>query len=114
MSNCLFREAGLPIVRAASRLALGATARRAAAALTRPDRWARCWSCGRLQRHVGAVVVGDPLFDSRSKEVAALAARHGVPTIYIQRKYVADGGLISYGAIFTAAYHLVGIYAGRI
>ena len=43
-----------------------------------------------------------------------LAARHGVPAIYIWRKCVADGGLISYGAIFTAAYHQVGSYAGKI
>jgi putative ABC transport system substrate-binding protein len=33
---------------------------------------------------------------------------------YISRKYVSDGGLISYGAIFTAANHEVGSYAGRI
>jgi putative ABC transport system substrate-binding protein len=44
----------------------------------------------------------------------AAAALHTVPAIYIWRKYVTDGGLISYGAIFTAAYHQVGIYAGRI
>ncbi len=67
-----------------------------------------------VQHHIGAVVVSDPLFDSRSGQVAALAVRHAVPTIYIWRKYVADGGLISYGAIFTAAYHLVGSYVGRI
>ena len=35
--------------------------------------------------------------------------------IYISRKYVSDGGLISYGAIFTAAYHLrSAVYAGKI
>jgi ABC-type uncharacterized transport system substrate-binding protein len=67
-----------------------------------------------VQRHIGAVVVSDPLFDSRSGQVAALALRHAVPTIYLWRKYVADGGLISYGTIFTAAYHLVGSYVGRI
>jgi putative ABC transport system substrate-binding protein len=67
-----------------------------------------------VDRHIGAAIVGDPLFDSRSKEVVTLAAQHGVPTIYIWRKYVADGGLISYGAIFTAAYHQVGSYAGKI
>jgi len=66
------------------------------------------------QRHIGAVVVGDPLFDSLSEQVVALAARHAVPAIYIWRKYVAAGGPISYGAIFTAAYHEVGIYAGKI
>jgi putative ABC transport system substrate-binding protein len=67
-----------------------------------------------VQRQIGADVVSDPFFDSRAKQVAALAARHAVPAIYIWRKYVSDGGLISYGAIFTAANHLVGSYAGKI
>jgi putative tryptophan/tyrosine transport system substrate-binding protein len=61
-----------------------------------------------VQRHIGAVVVSDPLFDSRSGQVAELAAHHAVPAIYLWRKYVADGGLISYGPIFLAAYHVVG------
>jgi putative ABC transport system substrate-binding protein len=67
-----------------------------------------------VQRHVGAIIVGDPFFESRSEQIVALAARYAVPAIYISRKYVTDGGLISYGAIFTAAYHEVGIYAGKI
>ena len=67
-----------------------------------------------VQQNIGALIVGDPLFDSLSKQVVALAAHHHVPTIYIWRKYVSDGGLISYGAIFTEAYHHVGIYARKI
>jgi putative ABC transport system substrate-binding protein len=67
-----------------------------------------------VQRHIRAVVVSDPLFDSLAKQVAAAAERHAVPAIYISRKYVADGGLISYGAIFTAGYRVVGGYVGRI
>ena len=67
-----------------------------------------------VQRQIGAVVVSDPLFDSLAKQVAAAAAHHAVPAIYIQRKYVADGGLISYGQIFLAAYHVVGTYVGKI
>jgi putative ABC transport system substrate-binding protein len=67
-----------------------------------------------VQRHVGALIVADPLFDSRSEQIVSLAARYTIPAIYIWRKYVTDGGLISYGAIFTAAYHEVGIYAGKI
>src|SRR5215469_3446291 len=39
---------------------------------------------------------------------------HAVPAIYLSRNYVSDGGLISYGAIFTAAYQQVGNYAGKI
>jgi putative tryptophan/tyrosine transport system substrate-binding protein len=67
-----------------------------------------------VQRQIGAVVISDPLFDSLAKQVAGAAARHAVPAIYISRKYVADGGLISYGAIFTAAYPVVGSYVGKI
>jgi putative ABC transport system substrate-binding protein len=66
------------------------------------------------QEQIGAMIVGDPLFDSRSKQVAASAARYAVPTIYIWSKYVSDGGLISYGTIPGAAYHTVGVYAGMI
>jgi putative ABC transport system substrate-binding protein len=67
-----------------------------------------------VQRQIGAVIVSDPLFDSLAKQVAAAAARHAVPAIYIQRKYVSDGGLISYGSIFTASYRVVGSYVGKI
>jgi putative ABC transport system substrate-binding protein len=67
-----------------------------------------------LVEHVDALVVGDPLFNSRREQIVALAARYRVPAIYIWREYVAAGGLISYGAIFTPAHHEVGIYAGKI
>jgi putative tryptophan/tyrosine transport system substrate-binding protein len=43
-----------------------------------------------------------------------LAARHGVPAIYQWREFTEAGGLISYGASFTAAFRQVGIYAARI
>ena len=46
-SNCVRLGLGSPIVRAASRLALRATARSTAAALTRPARWALGRSDGR-------------------------------------------------------------------
>jgi putative ABC transport system substrate-binding protein len=67
-----------------------------------------------VQRHIGGVVVSDPLFDSLSQQVVGAAARYALPTIYISRKYVADGGLISYGAMFLAAWRVVGSHAGKI
>ena len=67
-----------------------------------------------LVQHVDALVVGDPLFNSRREQIVALAARYRVPAIYNGREYVAAGGLISYGANFAAPYHQIGIYAGRI
>ena len=41
-------------------------------------------------------------------------SRHAVPTIYAWREFAASGGLISYGSSLTAAFRLVGIYAGKI
>ena len=68
-----------------------------------------------VQQHAGALVVGaDPLFASGREQLVALAARHGVPTIYQWREFAAAGGLISYGPSLTAAYRQVGIYAGKI
>jgi putative tryptophan/tyrosine transport system substrate-binding protein len=60
------------------------------------------------------VVVGDPFFNNRRKQLIALAARDAVPTIYSNRENVDEGGLISYGASLPEAYREVGLYAGRI
>ena len=48
--------------------------------------------------------------------IIALAARHRLPTVYPVRRFVADGGLISYGPGGTIAdyYRLVAGYVDRI
>ena len=56
----------------------------------------------------------DGLFASRRKQLVALTARHGAPTMYFQREFVDAGGLISYGASSPTMYHQAGSYAGRI
>ena len=68
-----------------------------------------------VQLHAGALaVLPDPLFLGRREQLVALAARHAVPVIYPLREFADSGGLISYAASFTAAFHLLGIYAGRV
>jgi putative ABC transport system substrate-binding protein len=63
----------------------------------------------------GALVVSvDPFFISQRDNLAALAARHEVPTIYYAREFAAVGGLMSYGANFAVGHRQAGVYAGRI
>ena len=59
-------------------------------------------------------VDGDSLFTGLCAQLAALARRHLVPSIYDLREYPEAGGLMSYGASVTDAYRQAGIYAGRI
>jgi putative ABC transport system substrate-binding protein len=65
-------------------------------------------------RASGLVIGGDPFFNSRSEQLAALAIRHAVPTIYQLRAFAAGGGLMSYGGSLMDSYRLVGAYTGRI
>ena len=64
---------------------------------------------------VGGLVVGaDGFFTSHSRQLAALATRYEMPTIFQYRDFVAEGGLLSYGASIADAYRQMGVYAGRI
>ena len=49
-----------------------------------------------------------------SDQLAALAVRHAVPTIFGFREFVAAGGLMSYGTNLADTYRQVGVYTGRI
>ncbi len=66
-------------------------------------------------RSVGGLVIGgDPFFNERSEQLAALALRHGLPAIYQSRVFAAAGGLLSYGDDAADVYRLIGGYTGRI
>src|SRR5262245_17407450 len=62
----------------------------------------------------GVVISSDSFFFSRSAQLAALALRHAVPTIFGFREFVAAGGLMSYGGTLTESFRWVGVYTGRL
>jgi ABC-type uncharacterized transport system substrate-binding protein len=66
------------------------------------------------QRDGALIVASDVLFSGRRGLLVALAARHGVPTIYERRDFPDAGGLMSYGHQRADAYRQLGIYTGRI
>jgi putative tryptophan/tyrosine transport system substrate-binding protein len=48
------------------------------------------------------------------QQIVALAARDAIPTMYTNREFVEDGGLISYGNDTVDGYVRAGVYVGRI
>jgi putative ABC transport system substrate-binding protein len=67
------------------------------------------------QQHVGAILVGNStLYNRRMEQLAALAARHGLPANFPWREYALAGGLMSYGSSLGYGYQQLGIYTGRI
>jgi putative ABC transport system substrate-binding protein len=68
-----------------------------------------------VERQAGALIVApSQLFDSNRDHLVALAARHKIPAIYQAREFVADGGLMSYGASYGDTFRVGGLYAGEI
>jgi putative ABC transport system substrate-binding protein len=69
-----------------------------------------------IQSRAGALLIGNSiLFNNRRRQLAALAARHGVPAIGSIREFVMAGGLMSYGASDSDAYRRAGAqYVARI
>jgi putative ABC transport system substrate-binding protein len=59
-------------------------------------------------------LASSPYFDTRRKQIIALAARNALPAMYHFREYPQDGGLISYGIDIVDAYRQIGLYAGQI
>jgi ABC-type uncharacterized transport system substrate-binding protein len=66
------------------------------------------------RQQVGAIVLGqDAFFLARREQVAALALRHGMPTVSSTRSAAEAGALMSYGSIDSISRQ-AGVYVGRI
>lgn len=60
------------------------------------------------------VVGSDPFLTNAKDQIVTLAARHGVPAIYVWREFVAAGGLMSYGADLPDSYRQAAAMTGKI
>jgi putative ABC transport system substrate-binding protein len=62
----------------------------------------------------GLIVLTGPSTTANRELIIALAARHRLPAIYPGRDFVANGGLISYGADQVDLFRQAGSYVNRI
>lgn len=62
----------------------------------------------------GLIVTASPFASNNAESIAALAARHGLPTISPFRQYVDAGGLMSYGPDYVDQYRRASGYVDRI
>ena len=62
----------------------------------------------------GLIVTGSALVGLHRHLIIALAARHKLPAVYVERTYVAAGGLVSYGSDFLDQYRRAAGYVDRI
>src|SRR5262249_52485669 len=62
----------------------------------------------------GLIVTGSALVAVHRHLIIALAARHKLPAVYVERSFAAAGGLISYGPDFLDQYRRAAGYVDRI
>ena len=68
-------------------------------------------------RHVGAdaaIFAVDGFFIQVRSQIAELASRHRLPTMFTQREHTVAGGMLSYGPSLSAQYHRAAYYVDRI
>ena len=67
------------------------------------------------QQQADALLVSsETLFISYNDEIATLAKRYKIPSMFVMREAVEQGGLISYGVNAPDLWRQVGVYVGRI
>ena len=60
------------------------------------------------------LVIQDAFFNTRRRQVVALAASYGIPAIYYERVFASEGGLISYGSSIADGYRQAGVYVASV
>jgi len=68
-----------------------------------------------VQDDIKAVsVINDAMFWNERKQIATLALRHKMPSMFAIRAHVDEGGLISYGPSYHALFNRAATYIDKI
>jgi putative ABC transport system substrate-binding protein len=66
------------------------------------------------ERAEAVLVLSSPILFSQRRQVADLAVKSRLPTIYGRPEYVEDGGLVFYGVSYTDLYRRAATYVDKI
>jgi putative ABC transport system substrate-binding protein len=78
------------------------------------DRFEGAFKAATKARSAALAVMASPFFNSNQKQIVDLAAKYRLPAIYNQAEFVANGGLMSYGADETEAYRRIAAMVDKI
>jgi putative tryptophan/tyrosine transport system substrate-binding protein len=81
---------------------------------SRPDQYEAAFEKARAKGAGAIHVWNGPLPIVHRAEIAKLAARYRLPAIYLERRYVEDGGLLSYGMNTPDLFRRAGGYVDKI
>jgi putative ABC transport system substrate-binding protein len=79
-----------------------------------PSDFEAAFAAMKKERVGGVVLLGDPMVHGRRNEIAQLAIRHGLPSIFIVADYPDAGGLMSYGTEFRDLFRRAAGYVDKI
>jgi putative tryptophan/tyrosine transport system substrate-binding protein len=79
-----------------------------------PKDLATAFTTAAKERATAVTVLTDPVTQYHRTEVAALAAKHRLPTIYSERLFVESGGLMSYGASDRDLHRRAAVFVDKI
>jgi putative ABC transport system substrate-binding protein len=82
--------------------------------VSRPDQYEAAFEKAHAHAAEAIHVWDGPLQSAHSPEVVGLAARYQLPSMYMTRHYVLEGGLLSYGPSETDKYRRAGAYIDKI
>ena len=78
------------------------------------DGFEKVFAALKKQRPDGLYVLRGPLINANQKRIVGFALKSRLPSMYVRREYVDDGGLMSYGANEADSYQRVAYFVDRI